>query len=62
MLTSGYLQQAINEYVEHYNRDRPHQGMGNELLEPNAQPAAPHGKVLCDERLGGLLRSYRRAA
>lgn len=35
------------------------------VCEKEAQPAAlefPHGEVKCDERLGGLLKHYRRQA
>jgi hypothetical protein len=41
---------------------RQHQGLDNELIAPsNAEP--PDGeKVVVDERLGGLLHSYRRSA
>jgi len=54
--------QAVDAYVEHYNHDRPHQGVGNVVLDPSFEPAEPVGKVICDEQLGGLIRSYRRTA
>ena len=54
-----HLRRAVTEYLEHYHRERNHQGLGNELIEGGEQPAT--GAVLCDERLGGLLRFYRRA-
>ncbi|RNC81395.1 MAG: hypothetical protein ED559_06270 [Phycisphaera sp.] len=57
-----HLRCTIDEYVEHYNRDRPHQGLGNELIEPLERPPTTNGAVTCEERLGGLLRSYSRAA
>ncbi|MFK7883054.1 MAG: transposase [Phycisphaerales bacterium] len=57
-----HLTHAIDAYVDHYNRDRPHQGMHNELLTPNLSPVDSHGKIVCDEQLGGLIRSFRRAA
>lgn len=53
---------AIDEYIEHYNQDRPHQGLGNELIDPPDRPPTTTGAVTCEERLGGLLRSYSRAA
>ena len=57
----GHLRRAISEFVAHYNRDRPHQGIGNvPLTKPDCEP--PHGgEVVADERIGGLLRSYRYA-
>ena len=54
--------EAIDAYVDHYNRERPHQGMDNELLTPSSESATDNGTVVCDEQLGGLIRSYRRAA
>jgi len=54
------LRRAITEYLEHYRVERPHQGLGNERIEGSA--AACDGEVLCVERLGGLLKHYRRVA
>lgn len=57
----GHLRRAISEFVAHYNRDRPHQGVGNvPLTNPDGEPSHG-GEVVADERLGGLLRSYRYA-
>jgi transposase InsO family protein len=55
------LRRALNEFVEHYNTERPHQGIGNVLIEGSEQ-AKDQGEVECHERLGGLLKKYRRAA
>ena len=57
-----HLWRAVDAYVKHYNNDRPHQGVGNVVLDPSFEPAEHDGKVICDEQLGGLIRSYRRAA
>jgi putative transposase len=56
-----HLRLAVEEYAEHYHLERNHQGLGNRLIdgEPETEPV---DDVACDERLGGLLRSYRRAA
>ena len=43
-------------------QDRPHQGMGNRRLTEPAEPPPKEGRVLCRERLGGLLKSYYRQA
>ena len=48
------------EYLEHYNRERDHQGLGNELICGRATIGT--GPIECRERLGGLLNSYKRAA
>jgi hypothetical protein len=55
-----HLHRVITEYLEHYNRERNHQGIGNELSEREA--ATDAGDIECRERLGGLLKYYRRAA
>ncbi|GJM17982.1 MAG: integrase [Phycisphaeraceae bacterium] len=57
-----HLRRAVDSYVEHYNRDRPHQGLGNNLLHPCAQLVPSEDRIVCDEKIGGLIRSYRRAA
>ncbi len=54
------LRRAISEYVEHYHVERAHQGIGNERLDQ--RDTVRGGRVVCDQRLGGLLKCYRRAA
>ncbi|MEE9394875.1 MAG: integrase core domain-containing protein [Planctomycetota bacterium] len=54
------LDKAISEFIKHYNAERNHQSIGNELIAPNTMPA--EGKVIRGERLGGLFSFYRRAA
>ena len=56
------LRQALKEFVAHYHIERPHQGLGNRLLTVRAAEQPKDGDVVVDERLGGLLRSYRRVA
>lgn len=53
------LRRAVREYLAHYHGERAHQGIGNERIE--ASPPGL-GDVECHERLGGLLKCYRRAA
>ena len=58
------LKREMREYGAHFHQERPHQGLGNEVIEPPAGGAVPAecGHVVESERLGGLLRSYRRVA
>ena len=56
----AHLRSVLREYVAHYHAERPHQGLGNELIR--GEPRTGVGEVVETERLGGLLRSYRRAA
>lgn len=59
----GLLRRSIAEYVEHYHKERPHQGLANRVPERSVIPRpTPLDEVRRQERLGGLLRHYRRAA
>jgi hypothetical protein len=53
--------QAVDQFCEHYHRERNHQGLENKIIEPEFGSAA-EGEVNCRERLGGLLRYYYRDA
>ena len=61
LLGEGHLRLAVREYVAHYNRERPHQGLGGAFVVPPANENAS-GPIACTERLGGLLRFYRGQA
>jgi len=54
-----HLEYVVNEFLLHYHHERPHQGIGNDMIEPRSQG---EGEIVCHERIGGLLKSYRRAA
>jgi len=54
-----YLEYLTKEFVEHYHKERSHQGLDNGIIEP---PPQGTGEIVCQERLGGLLKFYRRAA
>jgi putative transposase len=62
----GHLEEALEVYVQHYNRHRPHRALGLEPPDPSAALIAvgedQHGRVHRRDLLGGLLREYRRAA
>jgi len=53
---------ALREYVVHYHQERNHQGMDNRLIMPEDNIDQSSGRVLCRERLGGMLRYYHRQA
>ena len=62
-LSERHLRQSISEFTLHYHLERNHQGLGNELIVPQApHPANENAPILCSERLGGLLNYYHRAA
>jgi len=56
------LHRAIAEYVEHYHRERNHQGLDNTVINAGAEIGRATGRIVCRERLGGMLNYYRRAA
>jgi putative transposase len=60
ILNRRHLERILTEWLEHYNKARPHRGL--DLLTPIAgsDPVVASGPVRCDERLGGLLRDYSR--
>jgi len=53
-----HLRYLVTEYVKYYNTTRPHSSMNNMPLEYKSEKSA--GKVLCDSKLGGLIRHYYR--
>jgi transposase InsO family protein len=52
---------SLKDFTDHYHRERPHQGLGNRLIDPLSQGVGA-GPVRCRERLGGTLRFYYRDA
>ena len=56
------LRNAVQEYLAHYHTARNHQGLENRIIDPGEEVGRAEGEIVCDERLGGLLRYYRRAA
>jgi transposase InsO family protein len=52
------LWHVVNEYILYYNHERPHQGLGGGFIEP--WPQDEGGEIMEFQRLGGLLKSYRR--
>jgi putative transposase len=55
------LRRAVEQFCEHYHRERNHQGLENRIIEPEFG-SVEAGEVNCRERLGGLLRYYYRDA
>jgi hypothetical protein len=61
-LGERHLRCAVREYTEHYHLEHSHQGLENELIERCSRDFRGNGAVECQERLGGMLRYYRREA
>lgn len=64
ILGERHLDHLVSEYIDYYHRHRPHQGNDNDTLDPAPRPIAIQegDRVLCEERLGGLLKHYHRQA
>ena len=56
------LRRAVNDYLQHYHRERNHQGLGNRLIRPSTAVTTDDGRVRCHARLGGTLNFYYREA
>ena len=70
-----HMNHVCQEYLAHYHEDRPHQSLENEPItmpKKRGRPKMKRGNVedeilplsdvRCKQRLGGLLKSYGRAA
>ena len=64
ILSRRHLDAVLAEFVEHYNRARPHRALGLDTPEPRSGPASPvvAARIHCRERLSGLIREYEVAA
>jgi putative transposase len=56
------LERSLREYVEHYHRERNHQGVGNRLISPTSTRHPVAKTIVRRPRLGGILNFYQRAA
>jgi len=62
-LAERHLRMAVTEYTQHYHVERNHQGLDNKLINrPLDRSAGMDRDVLCNERLGGILKYYYRKA
>jgi hypothetical protein len=60
-LGERHFRQALKAFVDHYHRERNHQGLENRLIDGDA-PRRGSGRIRRSPRLGGLLNYYERAA
>jgi putative transposase len=61
----AHLRYLLEQFLDHYHLERPHQGLGKRPLwgaDPPQALALPSGEIECKKRLGGLLRHYHRRA
>jgi transposase InsO family protein len=63
VLSEAHLRAVLDEWVGHFNRGRPHQGIEQRVPMPSdAASDAGAGKIVALPVLGGLHHDYRRAA
>ena len=65
VLNREHLERAVAVFVDHYNRHRPHRGLGLRPPQPAAscvEPCSIDARVVRRDRLGGLIHEYSRAA
>ncbi|MBN2195260.1 MAG: transposase [Polyangiaceae bacterium] len=63
VLGEAHLRTILLEWVTHFNRGRPHQGIAQRVPVPVAEPFdGESGRVVAIPVLGGLPHEYRRAA
>ena len=55
------LKKALTEYINHYHRERNHQGKGNLLLFPDQRLMDNEAKIKYRERLSGMPKYYYRS-
>jgi putative transposase len=60
-LGERHFRRALSEFVEHYHRERNHQGLWNQLIDGRAL-CRREGGIRRRQRLGGLLNYYEQAA
>jgi putative transposase len=56
------LRHVLTEYVDWYHRHRPHQGIGNRVIDPGPEIGAAVGAIRMRSRLAGTLVHWERAA
>jgi putative transposase len=57
-----HLRTVLDEFVEHYNRHRPHRGLDLSAPEPDSRVPSTTGTVIRRPLLGGLVNEYERRA
>jgi transposase InsO family protein len=60
-LGERHLRLAISQFVEHYHRERNHQGLDNALIDDSTRRSTGK-RIRRRPLLGGLLNYYERAA
>ena len=62
LFSEDSLRNSVQHFLEHYHRERNHQGLDNRLIAPLKASVESVGPVQCRQRVGGLLKYYYREA
>ncbi len=62
IVCENHLRVVLDEYVDHYNRHRPHRSLQLRPPRPDADPPPGEGPIQRRTVLGGLINEYHRAA
>lgn len=64
VMGTSHLDHLMSDFIEHYNLERPHSGIGFRTPVGRSPPlrTGDRGAVRCRTRLGGVLKHYYRAA
>jgi putative transposase len=58
----AHLRRLVDEYLVYYHRERNHQGLEGQIIEPGKEVGLANGRICRRERLGGMLNYYYRDA
>ena len=61
-LSESQLWDVLGEALLHYNRERPHQSLGNQTITPPVAPPDTSKPIIRIDRLDGAIHRYVRAA
>jgi putative transposase len=61
VINEGHLRRVMKEYIAHYNRYRPHQGIDQQMPIPLPTPET-QGEIYRRDVLGGIIHEYYREA
>jgi transposase InsO family protein len=62
VLSEKHLRRILREYTAYFNRERPHQGLQQQIPDPLEEGRCQPGPVRASPVLGGLSHTYRQAA
>ncbi len=58
LMSKRALREVLENYVEHFHEERPHQGLENKIITPQFEALKPTENIRCRKRIGGLLKYY----